>query len=67
MPDTAVATTHQAFTEHYLLAAAWVRYCSPTGRATERQILKIMSHSSTASLRALCAERGVHVYGEAHA
>lgn len=45
------------FTRHMLLAAAWVRYNSRNGKATEKQVLKVMERQSADVLRRMLAER----------
>lgn len=53
------APTHQTFIAHYAQAAAWVRYNSRTGKATEKQILKVMRQLSPSDLTRMLAERGI--------
>lgn len=45
------------FTRHMLLAAAWVRYNSRTGKASEKQTLKVMDRQSAEVLHRMLTER----------
>lgn len=47
--------------EHHLLAAAWVRYHSLSGRASENQIAKVMRQLDVESLRRMTSARRIHV------
>lgn len=59
--NPATAPTHQTFIAHYAQAAAWVRYNSRTGNATEARILKVMRQLSPSVLARMLAERGIDV------
>ena len=54
-------TTHGRFIEHMDLARAWVRYNSLSGRASEKQVSRVMQQLTVADLRRMLAERGVEV------
>lgn len=45
------------FLDHMLLAAAWVRYNSRSGKASEKQTLKVMERQSADVLRRMLSER----------
>ncbi len=51
----------QDFLSHRSLAEAWVRYSSPTGRATEKRVLDVMRRTSKESLARMLAARHVEV------
>lgn len=57
----AEASTHQTFIAHYTQAAAWVRYNSAKGTATEKQVLRVMRQLSPSDLTRMLGERGVKV------
>ncbi len=57
---TATAPTHQTFIAHYLQAAAWVRYNSASGKATEAKVLKVMRQLSPADLSRMLGKRGIN-------
>jgi hypothetical protein len=47
------------FLRHMALAAAWVRYNSRTGKATEKRILAVMGHLTVADLERMLGERNI--------
>jgi hypothetical protein len=59
MDTTNAAPTHQTFIAHYAQAAAWVRYNSAKGTATEKQILKVMRQLNPTDLTRMLGERGI--------
>ncbi len=58
---TAAEPTTNGYADHYTRAAAWVRYNSLSGKATDAKILKVMRQLSSADLDRMLAERGVVV------
>ncbi len=66
MSETQTANTSETvdprpFLRHQALAMAWARYNSLSGRATEKQTIRIMRQLSIADLARMLAERGVVV------
>lgn len=50
-------TDSRPFITHMLLATAWVRYNSPTGKATERQVSRVMQRQPADTLRVMLEKR----------
>lgn len=54
---TETACDPRPFIRHMALADAWVRYNSRSGKASEKQTLKVMDQLTADDLRRMLAER----------
>lgn len=61
MPITTTTTTTTHSPYHVALATAWARYNSLSGRATAKQVARILGHCTIDELARMLAARGITV------